>query len=62
MGKWKAGRRAPGKALELYDLKADPAEQKNLAAQNPDVVIKLENHLRTVRTKSNHWPILMAKE
>ena len=62
MGKWKAVRRAPGKALELYDLKADPAEQKNLAAQNPDVVIKLENHLRTVRTKSNHWPILMAKE
>jgi len=60
MGKWKAVRPAPGKALELYDLKADPGEQKNVAAQNPDVIIKLENFLRTTRTKSQHWPIKMA--
>ena len=62
MGKWKAMRPAPGKALELYDLSKDVGEQKNVAAANPTVIIKLENLLRTARTKSLHWPIVMPKK
>ena len=57
MGDWKAVRPELGKALELYDLKTDIGEAKNVAAQNPDVVIKFENFLRTARTRSTHWPI-----
>ena len=59
MGQWKAVRPEPGKALELYDLKSDIAEAKDVAADNPDVVVKLENFLRTARTKSDNWPITM---
>ncbi len=59
MGSWKAVRPEPGKALELYDLKTDPAESKDVAAANPDVIVKLENFLLTARTKSEHWPITM---
>ena len=57
MGNWKAIRPELGKALELYNLKTDIGESKNVAAQNPDVVIKFENFLRTARTRSTHWPI-----
>ena len=57
MGDWKAIRPELGKALELYNLKTDIGETKNVAALNPDVVIKFENFLRTARTRSTHWPI-----
>jgi arylsulfatase A-like enzyme len=57
MGNWKAVRPSLGKGLELYDLKTDIGETKNVAAQNPDVIIKIENFLRTARTRSTHWPL-----
>ncbi|MEM7316691.1 MAG: arylsulfatase [Planctomycetota bacterium] len=37
-GKWKAVRLAPGKAIELYDLRKDLGEKKNIAPENPEVV------------------------
>jgi N-acetylgalactosamine-6-sulfatase len=42
-GQWKLQHptRKNGGELELYDLVADPAESKNLAAQHPDIVKKL---------------------
>ena len=42
-GQWKLRhptRKKDGE-LELYDLSADPAESRNLAAQHPDIVKKL---------------------
>lgn len=36
-------------ALELYDLKADPGETRDLASQRPDVAEKLRARLRTWR-------------
>ena len=32
----------PAKSWELYDLKSDPGEKQNIAAQHPDVVARME--------------------
>jgi arylsulfatase A-like enzyme len=57
MGHWKAVRLAKDAPLELYDLAADPYEQRNLAASQPDVVAKIEQYLMTARTESARWPV-----
>src|SRR5208283_3598377 len=57
MGDWKALRPQPGQPLELYNLKTDLGERHNVAAQNPEVVAKIEEYLKTARTDSDHWPI-----
>jgi uncharacterized sulfatase len=57
MGDWKAIRPQAGEPLELYNLKTDPGETQNVAAQNPEVVAKIEGLLRTARTDSDRWPI-----
>ncbi len=57
MGTWKAVRLAKDAALELYDLKADPGEQHDVAAAHPDVVQRIDTYLRTARTDSPLWPI-----
>ena len=36
-GKWKLLVNSDGSRVELYDLDADPTEQRNIAEQNPDV-------------------------
>jgi len=41
----------------LYDLKADPAETRDVAAKHPDVVKRFDEYLRTARTDSEIWPI-----
>jgi arylsulfatase A-like enzyme len=60
MGDWKAVRLQPGQPLELYNLKADLGEKHNVADQNPDVVVKIEQYLKTARTDSAAWPIKAA--
>ena len=57
MGKWKAVRLAKDTALELYDLDADPLEQRDAAATHPDIVRRMEEYLRTARTDSTLWPV-----
>jgi arylsulfatase A-like enzyme len=56
MGKWKAVRLKPEAALELYDLEADGAETRDVAAANPDVIAKIEHYLKGARTASERWP------
>jgi len=57
MGRWKAVRLSKDGALELYDLQADPREERDVAAGHPDVVKKIEQYLRTARTDSARWPV-----
>src|SRR5262249_9713812 len=55
-GDWKAVRLRPGAPIELYDVKSDPGESKNVASELPDVVARVEAYLKTARTESPRWP------
>ena len=54
---YKAVRLAPGQPLELYDLADDIAEESNIAAENPEVIAKIEDYLKTAHTDSPNWPV-----
>jgi arylsulfatase A len=49
-GDWKAYRESDGAPVELYDLKADRGETKDVAAAHPDVVERLTGIMQTART------------
>ncbi|MDB6124268.1 MAG: N-acetylgalactosamine-6-sulfatase [Pedosphaera sp.] len=56
MGDWKAVRFGVDGPIELYNLKTDVAEKKNVADKNPEVVAKIEEYLKKARTEDSHWP------
>jgi arylsulfatase A-like enzyme len=60
-GDWKAVRHGIDQPLELYNLKTDPAEAHDVAAQNPDEVKKILDYLATCRTDSPYFPITPAR-
>ena len=62
MGNWKAVRNVHGKPTELYDLSKDIGEEKNLAAQHPDIVKKAEELFKTARVDSAEFPIREPKK
>ncbi|MBN8248462.1 MAG: arylsulfatase [Verrucomicrobia bacterium] len=47
IGDWKAVQLATNQPIELYDLKSDPGEARNVAAENPTVVRELTEYLTT---------------
>ena len=51
MGDWKAVRPKPNGPLELYNLKEDIAETKDVAAANPTVMARIEEYLKTARVE-----------
>ncbi len=53
MGNWKAVVRLgkDRRKLMLFDLSSDPAEKRDVAADHPDVVAKIEAYLKTARTE-----------
>ena len=56
MGKWKGIRRdmfEDNLDIELYDLSSDIRELNNVAAENPDIVAKMEFILRDQHQTSN---------
>ena len=60
-GDWKAVRNAAKGPLELYNLKSDLGETKNVAADHPDITARLEERMKTARTESPLYPIDSAK-
>ncbi|GEO06467.1 N-acetylgalactosamine-6-sulfatase [Adhaeribacter aerolatus] len=53
MGDWKAVRvdinKNPNAPLELYNLKTDVGEKNNVAAQNPEILKKIQDYIATTR-------------
>jgi arylsulfatase A-like enzyme len=56
-GDWKAVKRRPSAAVELYDLKADPAEQHDVAAAHPAELQRAKDLIAASRTPSELWPM-----
>lgn len=54
---WKAVRNGPSKPIEIYDLKTDPAESKNIAAERPEIVAKAESLMKAAHTDDPNWPM-----
>lgn len=57
-GDWKAVRAKSGQSLELYDLKSDIGETRNLAAQRPEIVKRAESLLAAAHRDSPDWPVV----
>lgn len=56
MGDWKAVKPRPAAPLELYDLKNDPKETKDVSKEHPDVLLKITKYLATARTEERDYP------
>jgi arylsulfatase A-like enzyme len=54
---WKAIRPGAGKAVELYNLAADPGETLNVAGANPTLVAKAVAWFNSARTESERWKV-----
>jgi len=55
MGDWKGIRIGLGEPLQLYNLKTDVHEDRNVADQNPEIVARMEAQLKTARSESDRW-------
>lgn len=56
-GDWKGLRVGVGSPLELYNLKKDPGETKDVAAEHPEVVKKIESLMKEARAEAKDYPI-----
>jgi arylsulfatase A-like enzyme len=56
-GKWKGHYIPASGKFELYDLSADLMEEKNLAAQNPEVVRELREFMTAAHVPSPNWSV-----
>ena len=61
MGDWKGVRldvaKNPDGPIELYNLKDDIGEAKNVAARRPEIVAKIEEYMKAAHVPSEHWPL-----
>ena len=54
-GDWKAVRNRPKGPIELYDLKADAGENRDIASAHPDLVAKAETLIRSARVDTSDF-------
>lgn len=55
MNQWKGYRTSLNGPIELYDLNADPHEEKNIAASHPDVVAKVQKIMADEHENNPNW-------
>jgi arylsulfatase A len=56
-GDWKAVRNGPSQPIELYDLKTDAAEGRDLAKEKPELIARAEVILKSAREDHPDWPL-----
>ncbi|MFL6256275.1 MAG: arylsulfatase [Pyrinomonadaceae bacterium] len=57
IGSWKAVRKGTGGAVELYDLKTDLGETRDVSARHPALVRRAEEIMRREHVESEDWPL-----
>lgn len=58
---WKAVRGGPSKPVEIYDLKSDVGETKNIAEAHPELVEKAKTIFEEAHTPHPDWPLVNKK-
>jgi arylsulfatase A-like enzyme len=61
-GDWKAVRSNIQKPLELFDLKDDPSERRNVAADHDELVRQAEALMARARVDDPNWPLVPKKQ
>jgi arylsulfatase A-like enzyme len=57
-GRWKGIRlKTQSAPIQLFDLASDTAEQDDLAAKNPEIVVRIATIMRTARVDNEHWKL-----
>jgi len=56
-GDWKVVSVKNGTPLELYNLKDDITESRNLADIYPEIVVEFQQEIEEMRTPSPNWPL-----
>jgi arylsulfatase len=62
LGDWKAYRMGGSGEIQLYNLKEDIGEQHDVASQNPDIVSRIEEIMKSARTRSELFPLVRKKK
>jgi arylsulfatase A len=61
LGDWKGVRvnlkKKPDAPVELYDLKTDPGETKDVASSHPEIVTRISEIMKSGRTESAEFPL-----
>ena len=52
----------PTAPVELYNLKSDPAESNNVAADHPEIATHLTQLMQTARTESDEFPLFNRRK
>ncbi len=58
---WKAVIPKTGGALELYDLKSDPSESRDVSSEHLDIAKRMGDYIRLARTPNPNWPTAEEK-
>jgi arylsulfatase A-like enzyme len=61
VGSWKAVRKGTAGTVELYDLKTDIGETRDVSARHPALVRRAEEVMRREHVESEDWPLTETK-